>query len=240
MQALGFQDGKWMKYFITVLFVILTSSNVVAAEILAKTITWGWVLTLETEGEIYTDKCSLDLVAFRYSKSYRVSLKDKSYNCVTYGPKQIIAGGSYSSDEFTIIVETAIGGDGDHTGQILNIFKLNPTGFTKIATQELFDATYERKNGEITSISGKILFSFCEVCDGPDAAESKDNFFIPVKIIFGCTGICISNTLNNYEIKRMRDKFNENKISYMNDRSLKELPPYILNLEKEFNKALLK
>jgi hypothetical protein len=157
-----------------------------------------------------------------------------------YGPKQIFAGGSIRNNEFIIIVETAIGGTGDHSGPTLNIFRVNQEGFTHIARQELFDAMLERNGGEVTSISGEILSSFCDVCAGPDAAEPEDNFYIPVIVTFGCDGLCITNTLNDREIGDLLERFSEYKISYIKDRNLKELPAYIHDLENRVQQGTIK
>ncbi len=181
-----------MKYLL-ILFLFFCSS-IANAEIVAKTETYVWTLSLELSGDEYSDKCSLNLVANTYKQTFKASLKHKYYNCNLYGPTQIIAGPIQRYSEFLVITEAAIGGDGDHTGPILRFFKLNSKGLVQIAEKEVFDAIYFRKDGNLTKVTGSILFSFCDVCDGPDAARPRDNFFVPVQITLGCDGVCISAT----------------------------------------------
>jgi hypothetical protein len=122
-----------------------------------------------------------------------------------------VASDSENRESTYVFFEAARGGDGDHSGPIVEVFRLNKQGFKKLGEQELFEASYHRTGQVITSVTGKVLFSFCNVCDGPEAGEPADNIFVPVRISVGCGGLCIKPTLAKREREALLRKFEERK-----------------------------
>ncbi len=225
-----------MRILLAVSFLFVSSTSL--AETLAKTETYVWTLSLELIGTQHSDECELDLVADTYRKTYRTSLKNKYYFCSLFGPKQLIAMPIERYTDFLVISEAAIGGDGDHTGPILRFYRLNSEGLKKIAEKEVFDATYHRIGGNFERVTGLVLFSFCSRCDGPDVAEPKDRFFVPVRMTLGCGGLCISTTLAASEKAKLIKRFNRRKVSYLSENGIEGLPERIVRLEQDFLNAL--
>ena len=81
----------------------------------------------------------------------------------------------------------------------------------KIGEVELFSANYIRDNQQIQSITGRMLFSFCTVCDGPEAAAPGDNIFVPVQIHIGGDDLEIKTTATFAERKVLWRQFHERK-----------------------------
>ncbi len=159
-------------------------------------------------------------------------------SCSFFGPVTILASESSDFKLTHVFIEGARGGDGAHSGPIVGIYALDEDALRKLGEQEFFDATYQRKEGEIVSVSGKVLFSFCDVCDGPDAAEEGDNIFVPAVITFGCGGICVMPNVSDKERASLVAKFNAQKAVQPANRGSGIDKVFISNLEKEFHEFL--
>ena len=90
-----------------------------------------WVFSLETSGSnnISDNECTLDLVAEQNRRSFRTSLKSSvddagDLACSLFGPISINASSSSDDSKSLVIVEAGHGGDGDHSGPIVQIFEL--------------------------------------------------------------------------------------------------------------------
>ena len=164
-----------------VVLLFTASSQVSATDIIARSRTWAGSVSLESEGSLWADPCSLDLIAKFQQTAHRLSLKRSSLGCALFGPVHLILSEAEDHQDAVIIVEAARGGDGDHTGPILEVFRVNKTALRKLGEVELFSATYVRKAQEIEFIEGRRFFSLCGVCDGPGAGDPENDFYVPVR-----------------------------------------------------------
>jgi hypothetical protein len=196
-----------MKTILVAAMLALAPTMGFTADIIAKAGTWGWTLSVIDEGSEWAPSCKLELVAETYKVKRVISLKRDNHNCALFGPVHLYAAEAPNHESAIVFFESARGGDGDHSGPIVEVFALTRQGFKKLGEQELFDATYHRANEQITSVTGKVLFSLCDVCDGPEAAEDEDNFYIPVKITIGPTGILVKPLMTKQERKALLERF---------------------------------
>jgi hypothetical protein len=220
----------------TIIAAILTMipSVVFSAEVVAKAGTWGWKLAVISDGDPWESSCKLRLVADTYQLKHEVSIKRKGVNCALFGPVHLYAAETPDHNSVTIFFEAARGGDGDHSGPIVEAFKLTKKGLKKLGEHELFDATYNRKDEQITSVTGTVLYSLCDICDGPDASDPADNFYIPAKITTGQTGISVKPTITKQERKALLDKFDSQaKIDSKEKEHDKDFENYIKVVRKE-------
>lgn len=225
------------RQLITLAAAILTSAA--HAHTLVKTHVSSWDVSIETTASRAADDCGLKLVAAGYQGRHQINLKRKSVVfCSFFGPVTILASESRDYKLTHVFVEGAHGGDGNHTGPIVEIYALDENALRKLGEQELFDAVYQRKNGEIVSISGKVLFGFCDVCDGPDAAGEEDNILVPAVITFGCGGICVRPDVSEKERASLISKFNAQKAALAAEPSSGIDKGYINNVEKDFREFL--
>jgi hypothetical protein len=193
----------------TVIAVILAiiPTMVFSAEVVAKAGTWGWKLSVISEGDPWGNSCKLKLVADTYKLKHEVSIKRKGLNCALFGPVHLYAAETLDHNSVTVFFEAARGGDGDHSGPIVEAFKLTKKALKKLGEQELFDATYQRKDEQITFVTGTVLYSLCDVCDGPDASDPVDNFSIPAKITTIQNSISVKPTISKQERKALLERF---------------------------------
>jgi hypothetical protein len=195
-------------------------------------------ISLETAGDPWKDSCSLDLVSKNPKGSAKISLKGKNSLCPLFGPVNLITASSINHNSVIVIVQAAHGGDGEHTGPILDVYSFSKNEFKKLGSQELFDADYQRIDGALASVKGKVLFSFCDVCDGPDAADPNDNIYVPATLTFGCNGICVKPQISKQERNEIISLFNAAKSRAIKEKENPELQSYVLRLEKSFNDFL--
>jgi hypothetical protein len=217
------------------LVAILPTSN---ADTLATTRTWTRQLSLVTSGDSWKKDCDLVLFSEGYQSKAKVSLKQKDGLCPLFGPVMLFATDSTDHKSTIVFVEAARGGDGEHTGPILVVYSLSKNEFKKLGEQELFDAIYQRKNDVIVSVTGKVLFSFCDVCDGPDVADLEDNIFIPAELTFGCGGVCVKPTLTKQGSNAFVSLFSARKANALKDRKNEEYSTYANNLERRFSEFI--
>lgn len=117
--------------------------------------------------------------------------------------------------------------------------RLTKKGLKKLGEQELFDATYHRKDEQITKVTGTVLYSLCDVCDGPDASDPADNFYIPAKITAGQTSISVKPTISKQEKKVLLEKFDSQaKIDLKEKEHDKDFENYAKAVRKELGSFL--
>lgn len=218
--------------------VLLGCVSVSNAETLATTKTLMRKFTLDAIGDPWSKDCDLILSSEEHKGKAKVSLKQASGLCALFGPVKLYATDSADRKSSIVIVEAAIGGDGDHSGPILQIFSLGKNVFRKLGEQELFDAEYKQTDGSFTSSEGKVLFSFCDVCDGPDAAAPKDNIYVPAKLTLGCGGICVKPHIKSAERNKLIQSFNAAKDRTLKEQGDADYLEFVKKLEKDFNAFL--
>jgi hypothetical protein len=187
----------------------------------------------------WQDNCELNLLADGVQGKYEISLKENNAYCSMFGPVKLISAKRADQKKNIVIVQAARGGDGDHTGPILDVYSLSNNKFKKLGEQELFESGYKVRNDEILFITGKVLFSFCDVCDGPEAAGDEDNIFVPAKITFGCSGICVRPDISISERTALITRFNATKNQKLSEEGQdKDYFDFVNNLEKRFTEFL--
>ena len=221
-----------MRILATVCFLCLISacSEVTTADIVARSHTWAGSVSIERDGEEWSEGCSLTLIAHFQQITHRISLKRPYVNCSLFGPVQIVLSEAPDHSEVLVFVEAARGGDGDHSGPILEVFHLGKSAIRKIGEAELFSANYVRKDQQIDSITGRILFTFCTVCDGPEAADPEDNIFVPVRIRIRENSLETDLTATDVERTALWRQFQTRKQAALEEYGE---PEYIASLEKQ-------
>lgn len=212
------------------LCLIAACSAVTAADIVARSRTWAGSVSLELNGDPWTEECSLNLLAHFQQTSHRINLKRPYVNCSLFGPAQIVLSESPNHRAALVIVEAARGGDGDHSGPILEFFHLDKSALRKIDEVELFSASYFRKGQQIHSVTGRMLFSFCTVCDGPEAADPQDNIFVPVRVLVREDALAIESTATRAKRTALWRKFQTRKHAAIQEYGDEA---YIASLEKQ-------
>ncbi len=209
------------------------------AETLAKAHGGTWDVSIETSGDMSPD-CRLNLAAASHLGRHQISLKRRSsaLPCLFFGPVTLLTSESSDYKLTHVFVEGSRGGDADHTGPMVGIYALDEDALRKLGEQELFDAVYQRKNGEIVSVSGNVLFNFCDVCDGPEASEDEDKIFVPAVLTFGCGGICVMPNVSEKERASLIAKFNAQKAALAAEVSSGIDKAHTVNLEKRFHEFL--
>lgn len=210
-----------------------------AEEVLASVQTDTNNFSLVSVGNPWSNDCDLLLFADSQHGKVSISLKQTNGMCSLFGQIKLVIAKGKNKRSDVVIVQAARGGDGDHTGPILDIYELKNGSFKKLGEQELFDADFHSDDKTISTITGKVLFDFCDVCDGPDLDVAGGNIFVPVKITFGCNGICIIPDISKREQRGLVSRFQMTKVSKLkeedNDR---DYPNYVQHLEQSFNKLL--
>jgi len=221
------------------ILVFLTPSSVSAEEILTRVQIGRYNLSIVASGLSYLENCELNLVAEAHNFRRATSLRRSFHNCMLYGPIQITASKVSQDGTAFVFVEAVRGGDGDHTGPIVEVFHLGLTGFRKIGELELFDATYPREEGNILVLSGKVLFDFCDVCDGPDASEDK--IFVPVQVKILPYSLTVRSTLNvtgKASVAKEFEKMKNERVAEIGQS--RNYPEYVRKLEERFRALLAK
>jgi len=219
------------------LLILLTPLHATAGQIVARMQMGRYTLSVISKGEAHTEKCELNLVAEAYKFRRSMTLKRSYYNCALYGAVRL-AGSDVSDKGSTFVfLEAARGGDGDHTGPVVEVFGLSPKGFKKIGEVELFDATYVREDGSISEVTGKLRFDFCDVCDGPEVSPHK--VFVPVRFSVRPDGLTTRSALDEEEKAVIRRKFDEVKRSALTDvGKRRKYEEYVQQLERNFRDLL--
>lgn len=218
--------------------IVFTPVGAMASSIITRTYTDHYSLSVVVTGPEDSDTCELSLTAEGHKSIFSISLRRPFYNCALFGSTQIRAGSSLGSDVMIVFVEAARGGDGVHTGPIIEVFRLGPKGFGKLGEVELFDATYVRKGGSISHVLGNLCFDFCNVCDGPEVSDNK--MFIPVRLDIRNDSLVTQTTLDQRGKERAYKEFEDReKEAYSDHVKDEKYDDYVRTLETRF-RALLK
>ena len=195
-----------------IVVLLATASQAMAGEIVARSRTWAGSVTLESDGDVWLESCSLNLIAQFQQTTHRIGLKRPNSNCSLFGPVQLMLSETPDHRESLVIVEAARGGDGDHTGPLLEVFRVDKSAVRKLGEIELFSATYLRKGQEVKFIEGRRLFSLCTACDGPEAADPNDNIFVPVRVSVTRGALAVTPTVTASERAAILRRFQQRKV----------------------------
>ncbi len=146
----------------------------------------------------------------------------------------------YSRDKSILLVYQArYGGDGDHSENLLKLFKFHDNKGKKLLDQNIDAVEFVQENGLLKQIKGKYVVTLCHVCDGWEVSEPADIFFIP--IVIDVEALTVKSTLNEKEKKALltrldqqSDKNIAEQLSYGN----KRYPAFVSTVKKEIKNIL--
>src|SRR5712692_11651562 len=121
-----------MRRTLLMLLSMLLWSTSSEADVLAKASTWTWSVSVESTGDPWKDDCTLRLVAETYQLKRETNMKRKGVNCALFGPIGLNVSDTQNREETYVFLEAARGGDGDHSGPIVEVYRLNKQGFKKL------------------------------------------------------------------------------------------------------------
>lgn len=200
-----------MKRIFTIpVLIIITLINIpiLKSDILGKLYLNNCEIYILQEGDKYNkDACMLKLVEKTPNLTFEYDLKKQYFGCTMYAVK-LFADFNDEKESKKIFLESRFGGDGWHTGPIIQIFLVSLNGIDKLGEQELYDLQYIKKNNQIIAIEGNVLFSTCLMCDDP-AGSPSDNFFIPTKIFFNRKGLNIFPTISITQKDILKEQFEQ-------------------------------
>ena len=219
-----------MKVHVFIFLVLI--SNWATSNTLSKVSTSDWTVELVGSSDRYSDDCTLDLIARNASVDFKLNFKHEIYGCRLMRFTKITLLPSDSS-KYIAIIELSRGGDGDNTGPLISIVNISEDGLEKVSEIQAYLPRFFEDDQRFEKITAKLLFGFQNGYD-PDLIDPQDNFYLPVEIRLGCSGICVVSTLSRDESDLMHKKYLERKDNYKTIRNLEILPDYILKKEKEF------
>lgn len=111
----------------------------------------------------------------------KVDVSDPTYGTKTYGEPKVNV---FKGEDGTVLLvyQARFGGDGEHTENRTKVFRFTRGEPKKVLDQNLDSVSFVEAGGALTKIRGNVVESLCDVCDGPDAAQPEDIFFIPVAV----------------------------------------------------------
>lgn len=226
---------------------ILDENNDVGSsrrELVVKTKMTPYSYEILKEIDDKTNKCRLLLLATSYKSNLMLDISHPYYRCSTFKDVTVMGYYDYQSRNGSsyLFVESAFGGDGEHTPPILKGFKIDKSGIIKLGEMELVNVSYIRRKQIIDHILAEEIIDFCFVCDGWDAASKGSVFFIPVKITVGCDGLCKQVLLSEAgkkemirNMKKYRTKINEQPDSESQNKDLEMIDKLIKYAKDLFN-----
>ncbi len=105
------------------------------------------------------------------------------------------------------IHQARFGGDGEHTGNVVKLFKITKKSISKIYEHELSTVKFVFDKGFLTKVNGYHRESLCHGCDGLDAAHPDDIFSVPLEL--DITNLEMRVLLNNKEKYEFMEKLKE-------------------------------
>ena len=171
------------------------------------------------------------------------------YGDMFYGkPKAQIYKISQSSK--WLITQARYGGDGEHTENILMIFELyehpservmrRSNNVNKIFQYSISNVEFSLSDGFLSKVSGEVIETLCDVCDGWEASSPGDVFRIPVEIHI--PSLAIQPTLTCSQSKTLMNKLNnqvkaniKEQLGYGN----KTYPEYANEVKNRINSLLI-
>ena len=163
----------------------------------------------------------------------QVDVSHAIYKNDIYGsPKVNLFQGSDGSK--LLCYQARYGGDGDHTENILKLFRLQGANSIKLIEQNIDSVKFIEEQGSLKAIRGKYILTLCDVCDGWDAAQYEDVFFVPIKI--DLESFTIETELTQQQKEELLSKFEgqsqrniDEQLSYGN----KNYPEFVKHVKNQ-------
>ncbi len=111
----------------------------------------------------------------------------------------------YMRDKSILLVYQArYGGDGEHTENLLKLFKFQDDKGKKLLDQNIDSVEFIHENGILKQIKGRYVATLCHVCDGWEVSEPADIFFVP--IVIDVETLSVKPTLSEKEKKELIER----------------------------------
>ncbi len=140
-----------------------------------------------------------------------------------------------------LIYQARYGGDGDHSENLLKIFKFQGNKGKKLLDQNIDSVEFVHENDTLKYINGKYIATLCDVCDGWEVSSppSDDIFFIP--IVIDVESLTVKPTRSEKEKKALIARLNQQsdkniaaQVSYGNNK----YPIFISKVKKQVKELL--
>jgi len=126
----------------------------------------------------------------------KVDVSHPYYGNKVYGGDKVNA--FHSKDKSVLLIYQArYGGDGEHTENLLKLFKFEGNKGRKLLDQNIDSVEFVKENGTLKYIKGKYVATLCDVCDGWEVSTPEDIFFIP--IVIDVESLTVKSTLSEEE-----------------------------------------
>jgi hypothetical protein len=163
----------------------------------------------------------------------KVDVSHPYYGNKVYGGDKVKV--FHSKDKSILLVyQSRYGGDGEHTENLLKLFKFQDNKGKKLLDQNIDSVEFVQENGILKQIKGKFVATLCQVCDGWEVSEPADIFFIP--IVIDVESLTVKSTLSEKEKKELVDRLEQQsdkniaeQLSYGNNK----YPTFVSTVKKQ-------
>jgi hypothetical protein len=168
----------------------------------------------------------------------KVDVSHPYYGNKVYGGDKVNV--FHSRDKSILLVYQArYGGDGEHTENLLKLLKFQDNKGKKLLDQNIDSVEFVQENGTLKYIKGKYVATLCDVCDGWEASEPADIFFIP--IVIDVESLTVKSTLSEKEkkdlltrLEQQSDKNIAEQLSYGKN----NYPAFVQKVKKQIEEIL--
>jgi hypothetical protein len=138
-----------------------------------------------------------------------------------------------------LVYQARYGGDGEHTENLLKLFKFQDGKASKLLDQNIDSVEFVQEKNLLKFIKGKYVATLCDVCDGWEVSDPADIFLIP--IIIDIESLAVKSMLSEKEkkdlITRLQQQADKNiaeKLLYGN----KKYPAFVSAVKKQIKDLL--
>jgi hypothetical protein len=168
----------------------------------------------------------------------KVDVSHPYYGNKVYGGDKVNVFHSRDSS-ILLVYQARYGGDGDHSENLLKLFKFQHGKGKKLLDQNIDSVEFVQKGNTLKHIKGRYVATLCDVCDGWEASEPIDIFFVP--IIIDVESLTVKSTLSEKEKKdlltRLEQQSHKNiaeQLSYGNNK----YPAFVSTVKKQIKDLL--
>lgn len=168
----------------------------------------------------------------------KVNVSHPYYGNKVYGDDKVNVFQS-RDNSILLVYQARYGGDGDHSENLLKIFRFQSGVGKKLLDQNIDSLEFVQENKTLKFIKGKYVTTLCDVCDGWDASEPEDIFFVPV--IIDVELLTVKSTLNDKEKKALiarLDRQSDKNIAEKLSCGDKKYTSYVSKVKKEVKELL--
>ena len=168
----------------------------------------------------------------------QVNVSHPYYKYDTYGtPKINLFKGKGDSE--LLVYQARHGGDGEHTENLLQLFRFQSGKPTKLIHQNMDSVEFVEEEGVLKAIRGKYVETLCGVCDSWEVSAPEDIFLVPINIDIETLSVVAELTkeqkerlLSNFE--QQSQKNIDEQLSY----GRKNYPKFVESVKKRLVNVL--